>query len=168
MFAWICRLLCLFILLNILCLLGCVLPVYTPALIKDGGLDREDLIRGYFMQGFTNVEIVGFLLLPHGIVCLVRNVKQILQRLRLKRAGRNNESPIEHMVFAIVEELENSCGSFKGYRQLTRRLRLKYELQVRRDTVMNPFAFIIDLEGVEYSKWQRLKRRWYGTPSPNF
>ncbi|KAK2562309.1 Dorsal-ventral patterning tolloid-like protein 1 [Acropora cervicornis] len=51
--AWICRLLRLFILLNILCLSGCVLTVYTPALIKEGGIDREDLIRGYFVQGFT-------------------------------------------------------------------------------------------------------------------
>ena len=121
MFAWICRLLCLFILLNILLPSGSVLPVYTPALIKDGGLDREDLIKGYFVQGFTNAEIVGFL------VSSVRTVKRILRRLRLKRAGCNNESPIEHIVFAIVEESENSCSSFMGYRQLTRRLRLKYD-----------------------------------------
>ena len=72
--AWICRLLHLFILLNILCLSGCVLLIYTPALIK-GGIDREDLIRGYFVQGLTNAEIVGFLLLQHGIICLVRNCK---------------------------------------------------------------------------------------------
>ena len=167
MSAWICRLLRLFILLNILCLTGCVLPVYTPALIKEGDIDREDLIRGYFVQGFTNAEIVGFLLLQHGIICSVRTVKRILRRLRLKRAGRNNESPIEHIVFAIVEELENSCGSFMGYRQLTRRLRLKYNLQVRRDTVMKSLR-IIDPEGVECRKRRRLKRRWYGTPGPNF
>ena len=136
MFAWICRLLCLFILLNILCLSGCVLPVYTLALIKDGGLDSEDLFRGYFVQGFTNAEIVDFLLLQHGIVCSVSTVKRILRRLRLKRAGCNNESPIEHIVFAIVEELENSCDSFMGYRQFTRRLKLKYDLKARRDTVM--------------------------------
>ena len=167
MSAWICRLLRLFILLNIVCLLGCVLPVYTPALIKEGGINREDLIWGYFVQGFTNAEIVGFLLLQHGIICSVRTVKRILRRLRLKRAGRNNESPIEHIVFAIVEELENSCGSFMGYRQLTRRLRLKYNLQVRRDTVMKSLR-IIDPEGVECRKRRRLKRRRYGTPGPNF
>ena len=119
------------------------------------------------MQGFTNAEIVGFLLLQHGIICSVRTVKRILRRLRLKRAGRNNESPIEHIVFAIVEELENSCGSFMGYRQLTRRLRLKYNLQVRRDTVMKSLR-IIDPEGVECRKRRRLKRRRYGTPGPNF
>ena len=167
MSAWICRLLRLFILLNIVCLSACVLPVYTPALIKEGGINREDLIWGYFVQGFTNAEIVGFLLLQHGIICSVRTVKRILRRLRLKRSGRNNESPIEHIVFAIVEELENSCGSFKGYRQLTRRLRLKYNLQVRRDTAMKSLR-IIDPEGVECRKRRRLKRRWYGTTGPNF
>ena len=167
MFAWICRLLCLFILLNIPCLSGCVLPVYTPALIKDGVLDREDLIRGYFVQGFSNAEIVGFLLLQHGIVCSARTVKRILRRLRLKRAGSNNKSPIEHIVFAIVEELESSCGAFMGYRQLARRLRLKYDLQVRKDTVMKSLR-IIDPEGVECRKRRRLKRRRYGTPGPNF
>ena len=92
--AWICRLLHLFSLLNILCLSGCVLPIYTPALIQ-GGIDREDLIRGYFVQGFTNAAIVGFLILQDGIICSVRTVKQILRRLRLKRAGQNNELPIE-------------------------------------------------------------------------
>jgi len=88
-------------LLNILCLSGCVLPVYTPALIKEGDIDREDLIRGYFVQGFTNAEIVGFLLLQHGIICSVRTVKRILRRLSLKRAGRNNESPIEHIALLL-------------------------------------------------------------------
>ena len=85
----------------------------------------------------------------------------------LKWAGRNNESPIEHIVFAIVEELENSCGSFLGYRQLTRRLRLKYDLQVRRDTVMKSLR-IIDPKGAGCRKRRRLKRRRYVTPGPNF
>ena len=112
------------------------MPAYTPALQKDEGLEREDLITSYFNQGLTNAEIVGFLVLRHGIVCSVRTLKRILKRLGLKRAGHNNESLIEHIVGAILEELENSCGSFMGYRQLTRRLRRKYDLKVRRDTVM--------------------------------
>ena len=44
--------------------------------------------------------------------------------------------------------MENSCGSFMGYRQLTRRLRRKYDLKVRRDTVMRALSSI-DPEGVE-------------------
>ena len=54
-----------------------------------------------------------------------------------------------------------------GYRQLTRHLRRKYNLQVTRDTVMK-FVRIIDPEGVECHKRRRLKRRRYITPGPNF
>ena len=130
-------------------------------------MDRDNLIRSYFLQGFTNAEIGGFLALQHGIILCVRTVKWILKRLRLRRAGRNSESPLEQIVFAIVEELENSCGSFMGYHQLTRRLRRKYNLQVRRDTVMKSLC-IIDPEGVECRKKRRLKRQRYITPGPNY
>ena len=88
------------------------------ALNKQGDFDRENLIRSYFSQGYTNSEIVGFLALQHGVIVSVRTVKRILQRMGLKRASVNNESPIELLVNAIVEELENSCGSFMGYRNL--------------------------------------------------
>ena len=161
------RLLHLLVVLNTVCLSACVLPAYTPALNKDGEWDRENLISNYFLQGFTNNEIVGLLALQHGIMLSVRTVKRILKRLGLKRATSDNESPLEHIVSAILEELETSCGSFMGYRQLTRRLRRKYNLQVRRDTVMKSLR-IIDPEGVERRKRRRLKRRRYVTPGPNF
>ena len=53
-----------------------------------------------------------------------------------------------------------------GYRQLTRHLRKKYNLQVTRDTVMKSY-YIIYPEGVECRKRHRLKRRRYITPGPN-
>lgn len=92
-----------------------VLPVYTPALNKHSGFERENAVRRYFSGGFTNAEITGFLALQHGIVLSVRTLKRILQRLGLTRARYNNESPLERIVAAILEELENSCGSFLGY-----------------------------------------------------
>ena len=113
------------------------LPAYTTALNKQGDFDRENLIRSYFSQGYTNSEIVGFLALQHGVILSVRTVKRILLRMGLKRSiSVNHESPIKLLFNAIVEELENSCGSFMGYRQFTRRLRKKYHLTVRRDTIM--------------------------------
>ena len=151
--------------LNMVCLSNCAMQ--TPALQKHEGLEREDLITSYFNQGLTNAEIVGFLVLRHGIVCSVRTLKRILKRLGLKRARHNNESLTEHIVGAVLEELENSCGSFMGYRQLTRRLRRKYDLKVRRDTVMRALR-IIDPEGVERRQKRALKRRRYSTPGPNF
>ena len=88
------RLLHLIVLLNTLCISQCVLPVYTLALNKDSGVERDNTIRSYFSQGFTNAEITGFLALQHGIVLSVRTLKRILQRLRLKRARCDNESPL--------------------------------------------------------------------------
>ena len=67
----------------------------------------------------------------------------------------------------ILEELENLRGPFMGNRQLTRCLRRKYNLQVRRDTVMKSLR-VIDPEGVEHRQRRRLKRRRYVTPGPNF
>ena len=157
----------LLVLLNAVCISSCVLPAYTPALNKDRGLDREHLIRNYFLQDFTNIEIVGFLALQHGVTISVRTVKRILNRMKLKRACLANESALEQIVSAVLNELENSCGSFTGYRQLTRRLRRKYNLSVRRDTIMKCLR-VIDPEGVERRKRRRLKRRRYVTPGPNF
>lgn len=144
-----------------------MLPTYTPALDKNIDVNRDDLTTSYFLQGFTNAEIAGFLALHHGIIISVRTVKRILKRLRLRRAKCNNESPLEHIVSIILEELENSCGSFMGYRQLTRHLRRKYNVQVTRDTVMKALR-LIDPDGVERRKRRRLKRRRYITPGPNF
>ena len=155
------------VILNTICFSTSVLPpCYSPALNKDRGLDRNNVIGTYFLQGFTNAEIAGLLALQHGILS-VRTVKRILKRMRLKRAGCNNESPLDQIVRSILDELENSCGSFMGYRQLTRRLRRKYNLHVRRDTIMK-YLRIIDPEGVEHCKRRRLKRRRYSTPGPNF
>ena len=132
-----------------------MLPTYTPALDKNVGVNRDNLIRSYFLQGFTNAEVAGFLALHQGIILSVRTVKRILKRLRLRRAKCNNESPLEEIVSVILEELENSCVSFMGYCQIARHLRRKYNLQVTRDTVIK-FVRIIDPEGVECCKRRRL------------
>ena len=105
--------------------------------------------------------------LQHGIILSVRTVKRILKRLRLKRAGCNNQSLLEQIVSVILEELQDSCGTFMGYPQLMRLLRWKYNLQVRRDTTMKSLR-IIDPEGVERQKRCRLKRRRYVNPGLNY
>lgn len=50
---------------------------------------------------------------------------------------------------------------------MIRRLRRKYNLIVRRDTIMKCFR-VIDFEGVERRKRRRLKRRRYVTLGFNF
>ena len=121
---------------------------HAPALRKDVQHERDNAITSYFQQGFSNAKIAGFMALQHGIILSVRTVKRILKRLRLKRAGCNNESPLEEIVSVILEELVDSFGTFMDYRQLTRLLRRKCNLQVRRDTIMECLR-TIDPEGVD-------------------
>ena len=163
------------IVLHALCLSKDILPDYTPALRKDKDVEGELAIKSFFLQGFTNVEIVGFLAVRHDIVLSVCTLKRILKRFRLTRVRRTKESPLGQIAVAILEELNISCGSFMGYRQLTRRLRRKYNLRVRRDTVMKSLR-VIDPRGnrnrnrviVERRKRRSLKRRRYSNPGPNF
>ena len=106
---------------------------------------------------------MAFFGIPRGI----RTLKRWLKRLGLKRANRRNESRLEDIVSAIVEEMERSVGSFVGYREMTRRLRVRHNIVVRRDTVMRAMQ-VIDPEGVENRRAHRLQRRKYQTPGPNF
>ena len=130
-------------------------------------MGQDELVKNYFLQDYTNADkIVGFLALSHGMKVSIRTVKRILRGYNLRRA-RGEESTIETVVHVMPQELENSCGSFLGYRQLTQRLRRKYNLKVKRDNVMK-YLRIIDREGVERRKRRRLKRRRYTTPGPNF
>jgi hypothetical protein len=149
---------------------GCfgVLPNYTPALPQaNPAMEKDDLIRHYFQQGYSNNEIAVFLALHHGIVSCVRTIKRILKRLNLKRASKRNHSSVESIIRAILRELDSSSGSFLGYRQLTQRLRRKYNLNVTRDIVMT-YIRVIDPVGVDQRRSRRLRRRKYTNPGPNF
>ena len=143
-----------------------VLPNYNPALPHDADVGRDQLIRQYFQQNYTNKEIACFLAVQHGIVLCVRTIKRVLKRLNLKRASKRHQSPVELIIQAILYEHDIS-GSFLGYRQLTQRLRRKYNLNVTREIVMN-YVHVIDPEGVDLRRRRRLKRRKYASPGPNF
>jgi len=78
---------------------SCVLASYTAALQPNNGLGRDDLIKNYFQQDYTNVEIAGFLALCHGTIISVRSIKRVLKRLHLKRASHRNGHII---IFVII------------------------------------------------------------------
>ena len=149
--------------------INCVLPVYTPAVpcVQHVGLNVPELIRLYFLQGYSNSEILGFLAIVHGVAIGLRTVKRWLNRLNLRRASGRNEAPLEDIVSAILDEMEGCVGSFVGYREMTRRLRMRHNLNVRRDNIMRILR-VIDPEGVETRRRHRLHRREYSTPGPNF
>ena len=66
-----------------------------------------------------------------------------------------NKASLEDIVVAVL--MERSVGSFVGYRDMTKRLRMKHKLIVRRDTIMRAMR-VIDPNGVEARKQRRLKR----------
>ena len=143
-----------------------VLPNYTPALTADAG-DIQGRIRAYFMQALTNAEILGLVAIVHNYVISMRTLKRWLKRIGLKRPKWNTESSLEEIVAAILKEMDGYVGSFSGYRDMTRCLRMKHNLSVRRETVMEAMR-VIDPDGVSLRRRHRLKRRKYMTPGPNF
>ena len=66
--------------------------------------DKIPLAVEYFKKGFKNYEIVGFLLIRHGILSSFRTVKRILRRFNLKRRNRIY-TLLENTVDVIDREL---------------------------------------------------------------
>ena len=72
-------------LILIACLESCLkmLPPSSPAQLH--GIQREQLIHYYFLEGYTYRLILCFLLLVHGIPLSLRQLKRVLCKLGLKR-----------------------------------------------------------------------------------
>ena len=54
-----------------------VLPRYIPV-VEETLVERDAVIDGYFHLGLHHREILGFLLLSHGIILSLRQVERIL------------------------------------------------------------------------------------------
>lgn len=70
------------------------------------------------------------------------------------------------IIYAVVEEL-HACGYNLGYRALWNKLKTKYKLKVKRDTVYEILK-IADPQGIEERYGNKLRRRQYLSPGPNF
>lgn len=140
-----------------------VVPTYLPS--SSLNVEKSSLIAEYFKQGFKYSEILGFLLLRHGILLSIRQLKRILQRLNLKRRGINLYTPLARVIHVVDREIQNS-GQTVGHRSMWRRLKVNHNMHVKRDDVM----FImkeLDPNGVEMRKAHRLQRRFYCAKGPN-
>ena len=140
-----------------------VIPNYIPA-IETHGLSRDDIVEKYFTLGFSNAEILGFIVNVHGIRLSLRQLKRILQKRNCKR--RNDQDDLEDVVRAIENEL-NGSGSIIGYRSMHQRLTNEYGLVVTRNTV-RLILKILDPDGVESRSRHRLRRRLYSVKGPNY
>lgn len=125
----------------------------------------EDLIKKYFDMNCTHEEIRQLLLKKHAVQTSLSTIKRILSSLGLKRKNIE-ESNMSDIVAAVVEEL-TSCGYNLGYRALWLKLKRKYHLNVKRSTVYHILK-IADPEGIANRYGNKLKRREYVSPGPNF
>lgn len=139
-----------------------VVPTYLPSFMNVG---KSSLIVEYFKQGFKYSEILGFLLLRHGILLSMRQLKRILQRLNLKRRGMNLYTPLGSVVGVVDREILNS-GQSIGYRMMWRRLKVNHNMHVKRNDVMDIMKEL-DPNGVVIRKTHRLQRRFYCAKGPN-
>ena len=138
-----------------------VLPPHVNTLTH---LDRNSLIEHYFHLGFDYSEILGFLLLCHGIQISLRQLKRILSAKGLYR--RRAYSSSVDVITAVERELEGS-GRLLGYRQMHQRLRCHYGFTVDRHSV-RLILKTLDPDGVEQRSRRRLIRRQYRSEGPNY
>ncbi|KAH0567784.1 hypothetical protein KQX54_013739 [Cotesia glomerata] len=125
----------------------------------------EQLIRQYFNEIYKISEIRDLLITKNSITISISTIKRILSSLGLKRKYVP-ESNMCEIVTAIIEEIY-SCGYNLGYRSLWKKLKLEYNLQVKRDTVYELLK-IIDPDGLANRFDNKLRRRQYVSPGPNF
>ncbi|KAH0552164.1 hypothetical protein KQX54_006381 [Cotesia glomerata] len=92
-------------------------------------------------------------------------LKRILSTLGLKRKYVP-ESNMREIIAAAIEEV-NSCGYNLCYRSLWKKLKLQYKLRVKRETVYKILK-ILDPEGIANRYGNKLRRRQYISPGPNF
>ena len=135
----------------------CPLPAYTPGM-GGGGLHRDDLIAGYFAQGFAYKDILVALLVSHGLSVSLKTLKRTLRRLGLRRRQPLCRDQLIDAIELIQIELKGS-GQCIGYRSMWKRLQNK-GLVVSANSVREVLKFL-DEEGVRERKIRRLKRRDY-------
>lgn len=165
MTSWTSIFLCLifryFIFICFICLTEAVVPHYLPP----RATTRLGAIKHYFHQGFLYKDIVSLLLLRHGFVVSLRQLKRVLKRHNLRRR-QVAYTPIDEVTEVIISELENS-GECIGYRSMWRRLTLDHHVRVKRDDVLRIMRQI-DPQGVQLRKARRLRRRKYYALGPNY
>lgn len=123
---------------------------------------REELIKHYFLNGFSYKEIIASLSTNHNIEISLRHLNRILRSLNLFR--RHNHIEPEETLNRISEQLRGSASCF-GYRLMHQKLRSE-GINVDRETVRLSLKEL-DPEGVTARTNKRFKRRKYVCKGPN-
>ena len=84
-------------------------------------MDLEELIKKYFLEGYTQFEIKKLLNKKHHIIVSISTIKRRLQSLNLRRK-LVSESDLVDIVTAIIKEMFLS-GMNLGYKSMWDRLK---------------------------------------------
>ena len=124
--------------------------------------DRDKLVRLYFDLGFSQKEILYYLVSKHRLLLSHRHLKRILKRLSLYR--RHTSDILDVAVF-ILDKLQSS-SQLHGYRWMHAEC-IDNGLKVSRDKV-RLLLHILHPDGVNQRRRRRLQRRQYRGIGPNF
>ena len=124
---------------------------------------RDKLIRDYFKEGLTRVEICLKLAAINGIVVSESTVKRTLKYLNLFR--RKYKSNLLDIALFVLQENELT-GGLHGYRWLHRKC-VREGFTVTQEEV-RLLLHIFDNNGIEIRKRKRLRRRKYFSEGSNY
>ena len=124
----------------------------------------EDIIREYFKKNYTYNTILQLLEKYHAIKISRSTLLNKLKEYGLQRRG--NTIDRDHVRRCILEELDGS-NQLLGYRAMWKRLQSKHDLQIPR-AVVQTILREVDPEGSRLRRANRLRRRSYLNPGPNY
>ncbi|KAJ8678184.1 hypothetical protein QAD02_013971 [Eretmocerus hayati] len=136
----------------------------------DPGVDEDNevikLVKELFQGRYTYEEISRLLKQRYGIIMSVRTLQRTYSKLQLKRKNII-ESDLCDIISAIMIEMVLGPALGIGYKYMWQRLRQKYGLTVKQETVLELLR-IIDPEGIAERSKYCLLRRVYSVLGPNF
>lgn len=123
----------------------------------------EDIVTYYHHDGYTNRDILGFLLFTYHVSISLRTLERIKRRLSLRR--RLNESPMHDIVQKILQLQENGFGNC-GYKTMWRILNTRCGLRATQETVRRTLL-LLNRDQVVGRRRRVLRRREYINRGPN-
>ena len=124
---------------------------------------HDELIIGYFREGFQYKEILSLLLNCHNISIKMRTFQIIVKRLKFKH--KNVKTCSTDITSAVLTKLEGS-GLLLGYRSVYQTLRSR-GIVADRESVRICMK-VLDPAGVSLSEQHKLVTRSYYIKGPNY
>lgn len=122
-----------------------------------------DLIYFYFLLGLSHKDILLALSHVDRIIISMWTLRRHLKHLRLYR--RKNQTDLLEVALFLIDEL-NRYGKLHGYKlQHPKCIQAGFVVS---QSVIRHLLSILDPDGVQMRRRNRLRRRMYRNPGPNF